>query len=212
MAMSQHVDKKISLDTKKSGGKCISKSIATHDSVLLPHHSALQLIIQTTNNFHKLPNQQAPASKPITNMQFILSIIALAAAATALPAASQAADATGFTNYDGERVLISLPSGCTKKDLASKSSPDIEDVNVNTEADHEQSVFCTWSAPLAPAAPLLSKLAPTRLPTFLASALLPELPPTSMSASTAFPSRWRDWRKAVRVQGCWACSGAPSLD
>ncbi|KAM0706492.1 hypothetical protein Q7P35_005819 [Cladosporium inversicolor] len=51
-------------------------------------------------------------------MQFILSIIALAAVATALPATSQAADATGFTNYDGERVLISLPSGCTKKDLA----------------------------------------------------------------------------------------------
>ena len=59
-------------------------------------------------------------------MQFILSIIALAAAATALPAASQAADATGFTNYDGERVLISLPSGCTKEDLASKSRRDIE--------------------------------------------------------------------------------------
>lgn len=55
-------------------------------------------------------------------MQFILSIIALAAVATALPATSQAADATGFTNYDGERVLISLPSGCTKKDLASESS------------------------------------------------------------------------------------------
>ena len=55
-------------------------------------------------------------------MQLILSIIALAAAATALPATPQAADATGFTKYHGERVLISLPSGCTKEDLASKSS------------------------------------------------------------------------------------------
>lgn len=61
-------------------------------------------------------------------MQFILSIIALAAAA-ALPAASQAADATGFPNYEGERVLISLPSGCTKKDLASKPLPDVDDIN-----------------------------------------------------------------------------------
>ena len=74
-------------------------------------------------------------------MQFILSIIALAAAATALPAASQAADATGFANYDGERVLISLPSGCTKKDLASKSLLAIADCVAQT--DHEQSMLCT---------------------------------------------------------------------
>lgn len=92
-------------------------------------------------------------------MQFILSIIALAAAATALPAASQAADATGFTNYDGERVLIFLPSGCTQKDLASKSLPDNEDAKA--EADHAQSVSCTWSVLLGPAAPLLSRLVPT---------------------------------------------------
>jgi hypothetical protein len=178
--------------------------------MLLPHHSAHQFIIPTTDSFHKLPKPTSFRFQPTTNMQFILSIITLAAAATALPAASQAADATGFTNYDGERVLISLPSGCTKEDLASKSSRDIE--GVNTEADHEQSVFYTWSAPLVPAAPLLSKLVPTRLPTFLASVLLPELLPTSMSASTVFPSKWRDWREVVRVQGCWACSGVPSLD
>lgn len=210
MAMSQHFNKKISLNTKRSRGKGISRGITTHNSVLLPRHSVHQLLIQTTNNFPNFPNQQAPASKSPTNMQFILSIIALAAAATALPAASQAADATGFTNYDGERVLISLPSGCTKEDLASKSPPDAE--GVNTKADHRQSVFCTWSAPLVPAAPLSSRLVRTRLPTFLASALLPEPLPISMSASTAFPSRWRDWREAVRVQGCWACSGAPSLN
>jgi hypothetical protein len=143
-------------------------------------------------------------------MQFILSIIALAAAATALPAASQAADATGFTNYDGERVLISLPSGCTKKDLASKSLPDVE--YINAEADREQSVLCTLSAPLVPAALLLSKLVPTRLRIFLALALLPALLPTLMSARTAFPSRWTYWREAVRGQGCWDCLGVPSLD
>jgi len=55
-------------------------------------------------------------------MQFIFSIIALAAVATALPATPQAADATGFTKYHGERVLISLPDGCTKENLASKLS------------------------------------------------------------------------------------------
>ena len=133
-------------------------------------------------------------------MQFILSIIALAAAATALPAASQAADATGFTNYDGERVLISLPSGCTKEDLASKSLPTIE--NIDAEADHEQSVFCTWSVPLVPVVLLLSRLVPTRLQIFRALALRPALLPTVMSASTVFPSRWEGWRKVVRAQGC----------
>ena len=131
-------------------------------------------------------------------MQFILSIIALAAAATALPAASQAADATGFTNYDGERVLISLPSGCTKEDLASKSLPNTKNIN----ADYEQSVFCTWLVPLAPVALLLSRLVPTRLPIFRALALRPALLPTLMSASTVFPSRWEGWREVVRVQGC----------
>lgn len=133
-------------------------------------------------------------------MQFILSIIALAAAATALPAASQAADATGYTNYDGERVLISLPSGCTKEDLASKSLPTIE--NINAEADHEQSVFCTWLVLLVPVVLLLSRLVPTRLQIFRALALRPALLPISMSASTVFPSRWEGWREVVRAQGC----------
>jgi hypothetical protein len=53
-------------------------------------------------------------------MQFILSVIALATAATALPATSQVVDATGFKGYHGEQVLITLPTGCTNGDLASK--------------------------------------------------------------------------------------------
>jgi hypothetical protein len=198
-AMSRYFDKEISLSTKRSRGKCISESIATHDSVLLSHHSAHHSPFRspTTSTASKKKKKKKPP-----NMQFILSNNALAATATALPAASQATDATDFTNYDGERVLISLPSGCTKKDLASKSL-----LNVGcciAEADHGQNVLCTLSAPLVLAAPLSSRLAPTRLRIFRALALLLALLPTSMSARTAFPSKWKGLEEVTRVQCCWA--------
>ena len=83
----------------------------------------LSLIIHSINFSSRLPTAFTPSNPTSSSFpikQFIISIIALAAAATALHVASQAADATDFANYESGRALISLPSGCTKSDLASK--------------------------------------------------------------------------------------------
>jgi hypothetical protein len=163
------------------------KDIASYDFMLSPSASNPSTLHQD-NHYPYKPNQQAPASQPTANMQFIITILALATAATALPATSQVVDATGFDNYHGEQVLISLPTGCTNADLASKWIPEVSRVSI-PEADHGQSAFCTWSVPLVPAAPLSSSLVPTLSPTCRALVLPRALLPTSMSARAAFPSR-----------------------
>lgn len=63
-------------------------------------------------------------------MQFILSVLALAAAAIAVPTTSQVIDATDFPKYNGETILISLPDGCTNTNLASKYTSEARSLRV----------------------------------------------------------------------------------